>query len=128
MFIKGCNTILQNSQEQIFVSPRFSKGKSGTFRGDQEKIKLNFHDSWFLTLEFLRCVTQFYKGKEKFVLSRFPKGKVTKLKDARFLFKKVSPQYPLFGFSWNSPTIISYVIVIVQILTNRWNFKFNTEN
>ena len=42
---------------------------SGICRGVQEKIMLNFRDSWFLALEFPRSVTQFYdicKGKALF--------------------------------------------------------------
>ena len=49
------------------------KGKSGIPKDDQEKIMLNFRESWFLTLEFPRGVTQFYKiskGKERFDLPR----------------------------------------------------------
>ena len=97
-----------------------SKGKSGVCRGDQEKVMLNFDESSFLTLEFQRGVTQLYgifKVKESFVLSRISKGKVTNLKNPEFFFKKVCPQ-PLFGFFRNNQTIISYIIVIVQILTN----------
>ena len=91
---------------------RISKGKSGICRIDQEKIMLNFHESWFMTLEFPRDVTQFYK---------ISKDKLTNLKDPGFFFKKVSPRFPL-GFFRNSPTIISYVLVslvIVRILTKR---------
>ena len=108
---------------------RIYKSKSGITRGDQEKIMSNFHESWFLTLKFPRCVTQFYrisKGKKIFILSRFSKGRVTNLKDPGSFLKKVCPQSP-FGFFWNSPTIISYVLVslvIVRILTERWKFKF----
>ena len=68
-----------------------SKDKSGIFRGDQEIIMLHFHESWFLTLEFPRGITQFYrisKGKESFVMSRISKGKVTDLKDTGFYFEK----------------------------------------
>ena len=49
--IKGCNTI--NFTEFPRVKLLFVQnfpGKSGTFRGDQEKIMSNFHESWFLTL------------------------------------------------------------------------------
>ena len=31
-------------------------------------------------------------------------------------------------FFWNSPIIIRYVIVIVQVLTDRWKSKFKTRN
>ena len=91
---------------------RISKGKSGISRGDQEKTMLNFHESWFLTFEFPRGATQFYE---------ISKGKVTNLKDPGFFFKKVCSQSPL-GFFWNSPAIISYVLVslvIVRILKKR---------
>ena len=73
---------------------------------------LNLHKSWFLTLEFPRGATQFYrisKGKERFVFPRLSKCKVTNLKDPGFFIKKVCPQSP-FGFFWNSPTKISYVL------------------
>ena len=122
--IKGCNTILQNYREKSFILFRIYKSKSGITRGDQEKIMSNFHESWFLTLKFPRRVTQFYrisKGKKRFILSRFSKGRVTNLKDPGSFLKKVCPQSP-FGFFWNSPTIISYVLVslvIVRILTER---------
>ena len=52
-------------------------------------------------------------------MSRFSQGKLKNLKDPGFFLKKVCPQFP-FGFLWNRPTIISYVLVslvIVQILT-----------
>ena len=65
--------------------------------GDQEKIMLNFHESWFLTLELPRGVTQFYRiseGKESFALSRISKGKVTNLKDQGFLLKKSTSSIP----------------------------------
>ena len=106
------------------------KWKSGIFRGDQE-IMLHFHESWFLTLDFSRGVTQFYriyKAKRSFVLSRISKSKVTNLKDPVVFFLKKYDLNPPFGFFWNSPTIISYLIAIVQILTNKWKFKFKTEN
>ena len=73
-----------------------------------------------MTLEFPRVVIHFHrisKGKESFVLSIISKGKVTNLKDPGLFLKKHVLNPPLFGFFWNSPTIISYVIVIVQILT-----------
>ena len=50
---------------------------------------LNCHESWFLTLEFPRSATQFYrisKGKEIFVLPRISKGKVTNLRSYVILF------------------------------------------
>ena len=103
---------------------RIYQGKSGIPRGAQEKIMLNFHESWFLTFEYPRDVTQFYrisKGKERFVSTRSSRGKVTNLKYQGFIFKEVRPQSPL-GFYWNSPTIVSYVLVslvIVWILTKR---------
>ena len=82
---------------------RISNGKSGIFRGDQEKVMLHFHEPWLLTLEFPRGVTQFYrisKGKESFVSSIISKGKVTNLKDLGFFFffKKVRNP-PSFDFS-----------------------------
>ena len=40
-----------------------------------------------------------------------------------FVFKP-----PCLDFSWNSPIIISYVIEIVQVLTDRCKSKFKTEN
>ena len=58
--------------------------------------------SWFLTLEFPRSVTQFYrisKGKESFVLSRISKGKVTNLKDPGFFFLKYVLNPPCLDFS-----------------------------
>ena len=61
------------------------------------------------------------KGKEMFVLSIFSKSKVTNLKDPGFIFKKVCPQSH-FEFFWNSPTVITYVLVslvIVRIITKR---------
>ena len=95
--IKGYNTILQNLQEQSFVLSRISLGKSEICRGDQE-IMLHFHESWLLTLEFPRGVTQFYrisKGKASFVLSRIAKGKVTNLKDPGLFFLKSMSSIPL---------------------------------
>ena len=35
---------------------------------------------------------------------------------------------PCMNFLWNSSIIISYVIVTVQVLTNRCKSKFKTEN
>ena len=64
--------------------------RSEIFRGDQE-IMLHFHESWFLTLDFPRGVTQFYrisKAKGSFVLSRISEGKVTNLRDPGIFFKK----------------------------------------
>ena len=49
--IKGCDTVLQNFQEQSFDLSKISKGKSGIFRRDQEKIMLRIHKSWFLSLQ-----------------------------------------------------------------------------
>ena len=63
---------------------------------------LNFQESWFLTLEFQKGVTQFYgisKGKESFVLSRISEGKVTNLKNPEFFLKKICPQPPCLDFS-----------------------------
>ena len=82
---------------------------------------LNFHESWFLTLEFPGGVTQFnriFKGKESFLLSRISKGAVTNLKDPGFFFEKSMSSTLLFGFLQNNLTIIIYVTVIVQILTD----------
>ena len=53
------------------------KKRSGMSRGDQEKIMLNFHESWFLALEFQMDVTQFYEisnGKALFC-PEFPRVK-----------------------------------------------------
>ena len=122
--IKGCNTILQNFQQSGFILSRIYKGKSGIPRDDQEKIMLNFHESSYLTFEFPRSATQIYtisKGKERFISSRFSKGKVTDLKDPGFYFKKLCP-HSSFGFLQNSPKIISYILIsllIVPTLTKR---------
>ena len=75
--------------------------KSGIFGGFKEKIKWNFHGSWFLTLEVLWCVTQFCRisnGEKLF--SGISKGKVKNLK------------IPEFGFSENfilNPTILDFL-------------------
>ena len=86
---------------------RICKGKSGIPGGDQEKIMLNFHESWFLALEFPKGVRQFYrnsKGKERFDFSRYSKGKVTNLKDLGFFLKKVcrNPHFDFFGLAQQS--------------------------
>ena len=45
-----------------------------------------------------------------------------------FFFQKSVLQTPLLGdFFSNNPIIISYVIVIVQVLTNRCKSKFKTD-
>ena len=41
--------------------------------------------------------------------------------------KKVVKPYSL-DFPWNNPTIMSYVIVIVQVLTKKYKSKFTTED
>ena len=63
----------------------------------KEKHLQNFHGSWFLTLEFPKGVTQFFRISrgESFGISR---GKVTNLKIPDGIFRKAHPQVPMFGF------------------------------
>ena len=72
--IKGCDRTLQNFQESSFILFRITQGEIRISRGDQEKIILNFHESWILTSEFPRGVAQLCrisKGKSIYALSRF---------------------------------------------------------
>ena len=64
-----------------------STKKSGTSRGDGEKIMWNFHGSWFSTLEFPSDVTQFcrFSSGESIVFWNFH-GYSDKSKNSSFFF------------------------------------------
>ena len=72
-----------------------STKKSGTSRGDREKIMWNFHGSWFSTLEFPSDVTQFcrFSSGESIVFWNF-QGYSDKSKNSSFFFN-VYVQAPL---------------------------------
>ena len=75
---------VQRSTEKEVKFPGVIKGRYTIFIISKSKALLNLQKSWFLTLEFSRGGTQFYRifnGKENVFLSRISRDKVTNLKD-----------------------------------------------
>ena len=76
--------------------------RSGISRSDQEKIIWNFHGSWFLTLEFPRCVAPLsgISRGEALFSPEFPEVKMANLKILGFFKKNLPSTSPhlLFGY------------------------------
>ena len=75
--------------------------RSGISTGDQVKIMLKFHGSWYFALEFLRGVTQFcgISRVEAWFCLEFPRVKWQE----GFFKKCMPPPHPCLDFFWNSP-------------------------
>ena len=83
----------------------------------------------FLALKFQSCITQLHRNWNGKAFSEFPSVKSYIWKFQIFFASKAYVlKPPCLAFLWNSPTISSYAILIVQVLTNRCKSKFKTGN